>query len=112
PLRSILLSLSKELCIPLRHFDPAIRYCGDFYGQSGKGEPWPEGISVEHLARTLRDLPPGQTELCCHPAEGPPDFDSQYSTERQMELQVLCDSSIGAAITNGDIRLASFHRGS
>src|SRR5918998_1744630 len=37
PVRSVLIELARKLAVPLRHCSPAVRYCGDFYGQTGKG---------------------------------------------------------------------------
>jgi predicted glycoside hydrolase/deacetylase ChbG (UPF0249 family) len=108
PLRSILLALAEELKIPLRHFDPGLRYCGDFYGQSAKGYPYPPGITVDALLHILHNLPAGRTELCCHPALGPLDFDSQYRSERETETQALCDPKLKLALAENGIRLASF----
>ena len=34
PIRSVLIELAAELAVPLRHYDPRIRYNGDFYGVS------------------------------------------------------------------------------
>src|SRR5262249_45151167 len=38
PVLSIARDLAKRIKIPLRDFNPAIRYCGDFYGQTAEGE--------------------------------------------------------------------------
>jgi hypothetical protein len=65
-----------------------VRYCGGFYGQTGRGAPLPELISVERLLEFLAALPPGVTELGCHPGEGN-DLDTMYGTERAVEVQVL-----------------------
>jgi predicted glycoside hydrolase/deacetylase ChbG (UPF0249 family) len=107
PARSALLTWAAKLNVPLRHFDPRVRYCGDFYGQSGKGEPYPLGISLEHLLATLRALPPGVTELCCHPG-GCEDYVSQYRAERPAEVTALCDPAIRQMLSDAAIELASF----
>src|SRR5205807_2875179 len=62
--------LAFVLGVPLRHDCPAVRYCGDFYGQTGKGESYPASVSPEALIGILRGLPAGVTELACHPALG------------------------------------------
>src|SRR5262249_40161760 len=67
PARSALLAAARALGVPLRHFCPGVRHCGDFYGQTAGGEPFPEGIAVERLTAILAALPPGVTELACHP---------------------------------------------
>lgn len=107
PLRSVLMAQAHALEVPLRHYSPQVRFQGDFYGQTGKGEPYPEGISVEALLRILTALPPGITELGCHPGEGD-DFASVYRHERAVEVAALCDPQVRAAIVAMGITLRSF----
>lgn len=107
PLRSVLLSMAADLKIPLRHFDPAVRYCGTFYGQSGNGYSFAQAITVDSLTKILENLPDGITELCCHPASGKPDFVSQYRDERVIETQTLCDPKIKETIAKRGIRLTA-----
>ena len=107
PARSVLQELARGLGVPLRHFSPAVRYRGDFYGQAGKGWPYPEGIRVEALVALLRSLPPGTTELGCHPGEGD-DAPSMYRHERALEVQTLCDSRARGALAAEGIALCSF----
>jgi predicted glycoside hydrolase/deacetylase ChbG (UPF0249 family) len=105
PVRSVLIDAARPLGIPTRACSPQPRYCGDFYGQTGTGEPWPEGITVDALLRILAALPPtGVTELSCHPGLGN-DFDSVYRSERAEEVRVLCDPRVRAAIAEHHIRL-------
>jgi chitin disaccharide deacetylase len=108
PVRSVLVELADRLGVPLRHFSPAVRYCGDFYGQMKGGEPFPEAVGVDHLVRVLGELPPGTTELCCHPGYAG-DLDSMYRDERAEELRTLCDPRVRAALAAEDIELRSFH---
>ena len=107
PVLSILKSLAADLKIPLRHFDSRVRYCGEFYGQCGKGEPYPDGITVENLLKILQNLPAGVTEFCCHPGYAD-DIVSQYRLERAIEAEVLCNGAISQAIAELGIELASF----
>ena len=107
PVRAILVEIAASLDVALRSCTPAIRYCGDFYGQASKGYAYPDGISVERLLKVLGDLPPGTTELGCHPGLGE-DVDSMYRTERATEVQTLCDPRVRTAIKAGNIRLVSF----
>ena len=51
--------LAQKLSVPLRSFTPRVQYCGDFYGQTGEGDPYPEGISLEGLLKTIQNLPAG-----------------------------------------------------
>lgn len=108
PVRSILLEIGRQLSIPVRHLSPSIRYCGDFYGQSGKGEPFPEGITVNKLLSILASLPPGVTELGCHPGKGA-GIPLPYRSERVEEVTVLCDPRVRAAVIAEGIELRSFH---
>ncbi len=107
PLRSIMVDLAGKLCIPLRDFSPAVAYCGDFYGQSADGFPYPRGISVEGLTTTLKALPFGVTELGCHPAERN-DLEGMYGAERCQELEVLCEPMIRGVLAELGIELTSF----
>jgi len=107
PLHSVMARAAKELGINLRDNSPQIRYAGDFYGQSNKGFPYPEGIAVEALLRILKDLPPGVTELGCHPGLAA-DMGGMYRRERLLECQTLCDPSIRSAIHTAEVVLCSF----
>jgi predicted glycoside hydrolase/deacetylase ChbG (UPF0249 family) len=107
PTRSILTQIGEELGIPVRHFSPGIRYCGDFYGQTTEGDAYADAISVESLLQLLRALAPGFTELACHPGLGN-DRNTMYDRERADELTVLCDTRIRTAIDELGIHLCSF----
>lgn len=109
PVRSIVRDLARQLAVPLRHFSTAVRYCGDFYGQTGKGDPHPEGISVGGLLQILAGLPPGVTELGCHPS-ATDDADSMYRRERTEEVNTLCDPQVRAALVTENVQLYSFLR--
>jgi len=106
PAQSICLELAAKLAVPLRHFS-AIRYQGDFYGQTSDGTSVPEKISVASLIALIRALPEGATELACHPGEAE-DLQSSYRVERPIELATLCDPRIRRAIDGEGIRLRSF----
>src|SRR5207248_11205646 len=107
PMHSILVALAQELNVPLRQFHPKVHYCGNFYGQTGQGHPFPEAISVEGLLKTLAGLPPGITELCCHPGYGD-DLHSMYCEQRSQEVRTLCDPRLWAALAAERIELRSF----
>lgn len=106
PARSILHELAQQLGVPLRHLDPRVHFCGDFYGQI-EGRPWPEGILPAALIELLEGLPPGATELCSHPGYAD-DLDTTYRAERVEEVRTLCDPSVRSAIDRLGIRLISF----
>ncbi len=105
--RSLLLEAARGLGVPLRDCSPLVRFCGDFYGQTGEGEPFPEGITVENLLRILSELPAGYVEVSCHAGDDPL-LDSVYRTERQTEMNVLCDPRVREALERFDIELCSF----
>lgn len=105
PVASVAARLAAELEVPLR--DRGIRYEGGFYGQTGKGEPYPEGIEPEHLVELIGALPSGETELGCHPGRGA-DTGSPYELERELELRALCDPRVAAAIERAGVELRSF----
>jgi chitin disaccharide deacetylase len=106
PLASVTAGLAAELDVPLRA--RTIPYEGGFYGQAGKGEPYPEGITVERLLDLIESLPPGWTELGCHPGLGVGPAESSYASERELELRTLCDPRVGAAIEGEGVELRSF----
>ena len=107
PVRAILLDIAQRLGVPLRSCSPEVSYCGSFYGQADDGTPSPDVISVDGLLRILETLPPGCTELACHPASEC-DLHTLYSRERLEELKVLCDPRVRAALTDLEIGLRSF----
>jgi predicted glycoside hydrolase/deacetylase ChbG (UPF0249 family) len=111
PVKGLMIELAGRLGVPLRGCDPTIRYFGGFYGQTDDGRPLPEVLTPEGLIRILAELPPGVTELGCHPGEGE-DLDTMYSRERALEVGVLCDPSVREALTALGIELCSFHRSS
>jgi predicted glycoside hydrolase/deacetylase ChbG (UPF0249 family) len=105
PASSVTTAIAAELGVPLR--GRRIRYEGSFYGQSGKGEPHPGGITPTHLIELIRALPPGWTELGCHPGSGVIGA-SSYERERERELQTLCEPSVTAALRDEGVELRSF----
>jgi predicted glycoside hydrolase/deacetylase ChbG (UPF0249 family) len=108
PLRSCLLAAGERLGIPVRSFGP-VAYCGAFYGQTRTGDPYPDGITFEHLVGLLNGLAVGVTELGCHPgADDLAGLDSIYRAERAAERRVLCDPRLPAALVARGITLASF----
>ena len=106
-LESIFLDMAGDLNVPLRSYAPNIRYYGSFYGQDKTGTSLPELIRVDALIRTLEQLPPGFTELGCHPgyAHG---LDSMYRRERAIEVDTLCDPEVRRALDRNGIELRTF----
>ena len=107
PAQSVFRERAVGLGVPLRGDSEAVRYCGSFYGQTGRGETVENALSVESLLKILTSLAEGVTELGCHPGE-PDGLASTYAAERLVELETLCDPRIREAIAAADIRLVSF----
>jgi predicted glycoside hydrolase/deacetylase ChbG (UPF0249 family) len=107
PARRILLQLAASICVPLRECS-TVHFCGDFYGQTGEGNPIPGALTSENLIDILKRLPDGASELGCHPGycDG---LDSVYCEEREAEVRVLCDPGIKAKLRHLDINLCGFH---
>jgi predicted glycoside hydrolase/deacetylase ChbG (UPF0249 family) len=99
--------LARELGVPLRSHSTLVRYCGDFYGQTPTGGALHEAIGVERLIEILAEIPPGTTELGCHPGEGD-NSDSVYAEERALEVIALCDRRVRETIERENIALRSF----
>jgi predicted glycoside hydrolase/deacetylase ChbG (UPF0249 family) len=106
PARSLFVSAASHLRIPLREFSPT-GYCGAFYGADGKGEPIPGAVSTEALIGLLDGLPPGRTEVGCHPAVAV-DHPSPYGAERVEELAALCSPAVRRAIETLAIELVDY----
>jgi chitin disaccharide deacetylase len=107
PAHSIVMEHGRRLGAPVRGFTPGLRHEGGFYGQSGRGEPWPEGIAVEALCALLRALPGGASELGCHPALDD-ESGSSYGPERTVETATLCDPRVRATLREEGIALRSY----
>ncbi len=107
PVRAALLGIGERLGVPVRDLTPGIAYSGVFYGQDPEGTPVPDAITVEALVGTIETLPPGITELGCHPGVEA-DHDSTYGRERVQEVETLCDPRVRAAIDRCGVVLRSF----
>jgi predicted glycoside hydrolase/deacetylase ChbG (UPF0249 family) len=108
PVRSVVEAAGQRLGVPVREADAAIRYCGSFYGQCDDGRPFPDGITVENLIALVSSIPPGVTELGCHPADGVDLVHSMYRDQRPVELAALCDPRVRQAIRDAGVQLRSF----
>lgn len=104
PVRAVAEVIVAELGVPLRNRQ--VRYEGSFYGRPG-GQPRREAISPNRLIELIETLPPGWTEIGCHPAAGPVPS-SSYDAERQVELQTLSDPQVKNLLNVSDVRLCSF----
>lgn len=90
-------ALAAEIGVPLRN--RGIRYERRFYGR--------DAISPAHLIALIEGLPPGWTEIGCHPAAGPAPT-SSYDSERQIELATLRDPGVKSLLNVSDVQLCSF----
>src|SRR5205085_10933994 len=107
PTRSALTAAGTTLSIPVCMCSSRVQYCGDFCGQTARGEPYPEGITVDFLLALIAALSDGITEHGCHPAIRPEES-SSYAEKRPRELAVLCDPKVRDAIDAAGLRLISF----
>lgn len=102
---------AKKLDLPVRG-SGAVRYNGDFYGhwydEEWRPHPAPELISIENLEKILRDIPPGVTELACHPAYMSDDLRSSYAAEREIELATLLHPRILTVIHELQISIVNY----
>jgi len=106
-LRPLFEELAEELRVPLRDRSAA-RHLSVFYGQ-WKGRTHLEQISVEHLAKILRDdADQGIAELACHPGRLEPDLDSAYVAPRAVELETLCSPIIRDVLDELGVELIAF----
>lgn len=90
-------ALAADLEVPLRNRE--IRYERRFYGR--------DAISPEHLIQLIKALPPGWTEIGCHPAAGPVPS-SSYDAERQIELETLRHPDVKNLLNVTSVRLCSY----
>ncbi len=107
PLQTVLRDVADRLAVPLRHYSEDITYCGAFYGQTAKGEPLHDAISVRNLMNILETLAPGFTELGCHPGKIN-NLNTMYFHERAQELNALCHPLVRASLVSMEIELRSF----
>lgn len=100
-------AVASRLGIPLRGRSKRVRHCGEFYGQTGTGDPLPDGITFERLSEIVSELPGGVTELGCHPGQDP-ELDSPYRLERMREVATLTDERWPARLAAKQVELTSF----
>jgi predicted glycoside hydrolase/deacetylase ChbG (UPF0249 family) len=107
PAHSVVLDAVLELRIPVRDCNPDVRHCGHFYGQTAEGSPYVAGVTSDALIEILSELPPGVTELGCHPGEGEVP-NTTYIGERAIEVKALCDAKVRSALIEMGIELCGF----
>jgi chitin disaccharide deacetylase len=99
--------VAAELGVPLRRVSSTVRFCGEFYGHDGRGQPSPADIRPEALISLLEGLEEGVTELGCHPGYVD-DLRDWYHREREQEVRTLCDPAVKETIGRLGIRLCTF----
>jgi len=106
PVHSIVREHGRRLGVPVRELTPGLRYEGGFFAREPDGSPAQAAISVDALCALLRTLPPGTTELGCHPAlaDG---SGSSYAAERTVETATLCDARVRTTLREAGIELRS-----
>ena len=70
-----------------------------------------EGADLVALLGVLADLPPGSTELMCHPGLADTELaaaGSTYTDDRVRELEILSDPRVARAVDEAGIRLINF----
>jgi len=108
PARSIVLEAGREFGVVVRQFDRRVRYVGGFYGQDGRGQSWPQGVSVDRLVSMIAELPAaGITEFGCHPGEDLA-LATPYRAERRDEVATLTSPAVRAALLEHHVALRSF----
>jgi chitin disaccharide deacetylase len=108
------LDLAVSLQLPVRSIGPRMRAevaarrlgsPGHFLGDAGDEPYWTEA----RLLSTVQRLPPGVTELMCHPGY----FDgaiaySRYGPQRDVERQALCAPEVAARVREEGIRMVTY----
>src|SRR5262249_47647264 len=96
------------LGVPLRD-DGRVKFVGGFYAQWEWRVTNLEYVSVPFLQQLLREeVPPGWTEMSCHPGYRSPDYHSGYLAEREEEVRTLTDQRIRRTIEELGIHLVSY----
>lgn len=107
PAATVLRDVGRRLHAPVRHQLGDVAYRGDFYGQDGRGERYPEALTVEALLGVFGSLRVGWSELGCHPGRAY-DVDDRYGAEREVELAVLCNERVQDGLQAHGVSLRSF----
>jgi predicted glycoside hydrolase/deacetylase ChbG (UPF0249 family) len=109
-----LLDLAVPLKLPVRSVDSQMRHTmtargvgspTHFLGDAGDEPYW----TTMRLLSTIQTLPPGVTELMCHPGY----FDdaiaySRYGQQRDVERQALCAPEVAARLREQGVQLVTY----
>lgn len=107
-----LMPLFEEMAAPLNvpvRGDGHVAHVGGFYGQWEWKVTDLDHIRVPFLQWMLREeVGPGWTEISCHPGYRSEGFTSVYDSEREVEIETLCDPGIRQTIEDLEIELVSY----
>ncbi|HUM15224.1 MAG TPA: ChbG/HpnK family deacetylase [Candidatus Nitrosotalea sp.] len=103
----LFLEVGERYGVPVRGFSEVF-YIGQFYGQLEFRKTDLSLITVETFTSILRSLRPGVTEVSCHPGHLEMRPDAFYNREREVELQVLTDRRVKAAIADARLHRISY----
>jgi chitin disaccharide deacetylase len=103
----LFLEAGERYGVPVRGFSEVF-YIGRFYGQPEFRKTDLSFITVETLISLLRSVRPGVSEVSCHPGHLETRPDAVYNREREVELQVLTDPRVKAAIADTRLRPISY----
>jgi predicted glycoside hydrolase/deacetylase ChbG (UPF0249 family) len=93
--------------VPVRG-DGRVNFVGGFYAQWEWKVTNLEYVSVAALQRLMADeVPPGITELSCHPGYVSDDYDAVYLVEREAEVKTLIDPRIRQTLGELNMKLIS-----
>jgi predicted glycoside hydrolase/deacetylase ChbG (UPF0249 family) len=112
--QEVVVSIAAELRLPVRSVTPEQRatlhargirttdaFIGDFFA--------PGSMTLDGLLAALRSLPPGLTELMCHPGYDDPALaDSTFRTQREDEVTYLTSDDVRQAIDDEGIELVTY----
>ena len=114
PEREVVMDAARELGIPVRSQDAAVRARtrsaglrtpDHFFGESGPDAYWSLACTLRHL----RTLPPGTSEFMAHPGWCDPELSySRYGRQREVEMVGLGTPAARAAAAALGITLCDF----
>ena len=103
----VFLQAGQRYGVPVRGFSDVF-YMGGFYGQLHLGKTDSSRLTLEALTSLLEALPPGVSEVSCHPGHLEHRPDAFYNREREAELQVLIDPRLKDVCAGSALRRLSF----
>jgi predicted glycoside hydrolase/deacetylase ChbG (UPF0249 family) len=107
-------ALARETGRPVRLADPSLREAlrGEGIASTDRFDEsfFDRAVTPETLLGILASLPPGTTELMCHPAVVDEELlaTSSYALPRARELEVLTSAAVRGAVRTGGIELVSY----